>query len=1475
MVINKLNREDLFTVVKEKIIQVDIVGDIGCGIRPQNFIEPRHHICIDPHNQYLEYLKELHSNNNKYLFVNADWSEAIKLFPQYSFETIFLLDVIEHLEKDVALKLLEETKKLVTKQIVIFTPLGFIEQHHETEKDAWGLDGGKWQEHKSGWLPEDFGEGWEFFVCEDFHTHDNAGNEYEKPKGAFFAIYNSQNNVNDTVPIFSVIVPTYNQAQFLNEALDSLINQTFPFWEAVVVNDGSTDNTKEVMEEYALSDRRIRIFNKENGGVASALNEGIKNAKGEWICWLSSDDFFEPDKLQIHFNEILKFPEIKFFHSHWYLLIDETKKKIAPPLWLAIPPIEFQVTRFFWANYIHGNAIAVHRSVFDEVGMFDESLRQGQDFDMWLRISARFVSYFIDKRTCVTRIHKGQTTNSFVEGGVLDSTRALIKFLNEKNFRELFPFTDFRDPNNIVKAINEIIFISTKTDAFLYRCGFTTALVEKTMDWLNTEIPNHIVDRLFPVIKNIAAGYLEQPLPVEIKEVLKLFLNRKKIIYNKHNFVSDTKQYVNQLILKGDQKQAKAIETYLVKILPYMNKELSDNESFQPVLLGYPKESSFEKVDPKNIKHWILEPGSTVTNSIRQHLKIGCKHCDNIFNIFFEYEMRKEPTSQEFICPNCKTGFTLDDENFDQDFLKFHNNKVAATENQNMDSSKVAFFVRDASVVGGGTKILFKYIEWLIKLGVNVTIYSFAKKPDWVDIKLKYIQIQSEREIKTSYKYIFVFSIFDVPFVLNRISISKVVHICQGYEGYHFGRDYEEMRCDKHILTKLHALPVKNISVSTHLVELFKDKFNRESYYIPNGIDHRVFSFNKYEKREKSILFVGNPFHSLKGFDFLGTAIKEIQKSSYKIENLKLIVVMGYKPENLEEINLYVSDQLECAVEIKYKLSSKEIADIMKRVSLVACTSWYEGFSLPLLEAMATGTIVITTYNMGAQSFCKEGFNSFNVEYGNVNDLSKIILNIFNSSININHIILNAYKTSLQFSNHNSVRHFINAFEKLFNKEFENQLKNALLDEYKYDNLALEESLESSTDAKPKVSIVIPVFNQLDYTKKCIESLVSTIDLTVELIIVDNASTDKTYEYLSTYKNNKLKFVVIRNTENLGFPKAVNRGLIESSGNYVVIANNDIIFTDGWLTRMIEVAESIKSIGLVGPISNEVSGLQKDNDADYETIEEMYVYAEKVKEKNKNQILQFPRIAFLCTLIKKEVIEKIGGLDERFSPGNYEDDDYCLRAQLAGFKTVIAKDVFIHHYGSKSFKANGEKAYSERLAINQKIFVEKWGATPDEIWLQNKQIKPRQILYPIDRNIFLQHFRRVRVHLADNEINLAQSEIEKAIENFSTGDAITIAKDDLFDLAGNLFFATNDIEKSRYYFEQELQLSPTSSNACLGLGKVFYVENKLEAAKTMFEWAIKNNSDNKSAINALREVNQKLDLDVNHNSLLEMNFAKS
>ena len=165
---------------------------------------------------------------------------------------------------------------------------------------------------------------------------------------------------------------------YIPEALDSLINQSYDNWEAIVVNDGSKDNTIEVVQEYIRRDIRIKLYNKLNGGTGSALNEGIRNASGEWICWLSSDDFYEPSRLEVLTQYIQENPDIKFFHNHYYYL-DLNNSKSEPGI-APIPETEFQLLQFFKTNYINGISICIHKSVFDEVGLFNEKYYFAQDF---------------------------------------------------------------------------------------------------------------------------------------------------------------------------------------------------------------------------------------------------------------------------------------------------------------------------------------------------------------------------------------------------------------------------------------------------------------------------------------------------------------------------------------------------------------------------------------------------------------------------------------------------------------------------------------------------------------------------------------------------------------------------------------------------------------------------------------------------------------------------------------------------------------------------------------------------------------------------------------------------------------------------------------------------------------------------------------------------------------------------------------
>lgn len=287
-----------------------------------------------------------------------------------------------------------------------------------------------------------------------------------------------------TAPRFSILVPTFNQAHYLGQALDSLLAQTCGDFEALVVDDGSVDNTPQVLAAYAARDKRVRSFRRNNGGCGAALNTGLKQARGAWVGWLSSDDLFEPDKLAVHVQASLQHPEASFFHTHFYYLDEATGEKSSPDPWRSVPPAHFQVSRLLEGNYVHGNAVMVRKDVFDEAGYFDEGMRYGQDFDMWLRMSARYRSVYLEARTCVTRWHSGQTTNLFPVAGLYDSCRACLRFLNTHTLEEFFPLLDLTRPDEAAVVVDEVLGIACNTGAYIYQLGYNTLLPDRLREWL-------------------------------------------------------------------------------------------------------------------------------------------------------------------------------------------------------------------------------------------------------------------------------------------------------------------------------------------------------------------------------------------------------------------------------------------------------------------------------------------------------------------------------------------------------------------------------------------------------------------------------------------------------------------------------------------------------------------------------------------------------------------------------------------------------------------------------------------------------------------------------------------------------------------------------------------------------------------------------------------------------------------------------
>lgn len=193
MGVTYVKRDEAMAAVTAKVEDVEVVLDLGPGICPQTFVKnPYVHICVDAHRPYLERVKREVGDDPRYVFINSTWDQVVPMLPDKSVDTVFALEFIEHLEKEDGLRMLREAERVARRQVVIGTPKGYYHQHYEdpTVPDRWGLDGAFWQTHRSGWEPEDFGDGWEFVVSPDFIVEDEHDHLLEEPMPQLWALRN-------------------------------------------------------------------------------------------------------------------------------------------------------------------------------------------------------------------------------------------------------------------------------------------------------------------------------------------------------------------------------------------------------------------------------------------------------------------------------------------------------------------------------------------------------------------------------------------------------------------------------------------------------------------------------------------------------------------------------------------------------------------------------------------------------------------------------------------------------------------------------------------------------------------------------------------------------------------------------------------------------------------------------------------------------------------------------------------------------------------------------------------------------------------------------------------------------------------------------------------------------------------------------------------------------------------------------------
>ena len=216
----------------------------------------------------------------------------------------------------------------------------------------------------------------------------------------------------------SIIIPVYNGSNYLEKSINSALNQTYNDIEVIVVNDGSTDDgaTANIAKKYG---DKIRYFEKQNGGVASALNYGIKKATGYYISWLSHDDLYEPTKIEDEINKIKEikkkdaiiFSDFRYINENNEILEEiELNKKI----------VSLDKYFVFYKRLLCSISLLIPKKMIIKCKMFDPAYKYTQDYDMWYKLIKKYRFYYLNKILVSVRLHSQQSSN--VDHGVVEES---------------------------------------------------------------------------------------------------------------------------------------------------------------------------------------------------------------------------------------------------------------------------------------------------------------------------------------------------------------------------------------------------------------------------------------------------------------------------------------------------------------------------------------------------------------------------------------------------------------------------------------------------------------------------------------------------------------------------------------------------------------------------------------------------------------------------------------------------------------------------------------------------------------------------------------------------------------------------------------------------------------------------------------------------------------------------------------------
>ncbi len=243
-------------------------------------------------------------------------------------------------------------------------------------------------------------------------------------------------------------------------------------------------------------------------------------------------------------------------------------------------------------------------------------------------------------------------------------------------------------------------------------------------------------------------------------------------------------------------------------------------------------------------------------------------------------------------------------------------------------------------------------------------------------------------------------------------------------------------------------------------------------------------------------------------------------------------------------------------------------------------------------------------------------------------------------------------------------------------------------------------------------SVVIVVRDNVTVTAACLASIQAHTHRSFEIVLVDNGSSDDYAGVVARLRAQRVPITWLRNERDIGYAAACNQGLAAARGEYLAILHNDVVVTPDWLGRQLALMALHPSVALAGPALGVCPGPQGVSTRSYRGLEELSAFAEPWAVNHAGEFAITYPLSGICLVMKRAVVNRIGGLDGRLGSSIHTDDDYCVRAYRAGFRMAVAFDAFVHHAGAATWKALGIDR-AKVATESRRRFCEKWGVPED------------------------------------------------------------------------------------------------------------------------------------------------------------------